>query len=180
MKEMQRRRPPSALTVEDSSAVAAAPQVVAPLGIRGAHAERIAAMKMQGAAVPSALAVEVSSAVQAAVDSALSKNTRRAYAAGFAAWSEFAETRGWPAMPPMPEQVAAWAVAMADAGLSPPSIRCRLAALAFACRVSPSHLRPEHPPRQSEMVQQTLRGIVRVRNHRPRQSAPVTPDISGC
>jgi len=171
---------PSALTVADASAVAAAPQVVAPLGIRGTHAERIAAMKMQRAAVPPALAVEDSSAVQAAVDSALSKNTRRAYAAGFAAWSEFTETRGWPAMPPMPEQVSAWSASVAGAGLSPSSIRCRLAALAFACRVAPEHLRLEHPPTGAELVGQTLRGIVRQRNHRPRQSVPVTPDISGC
>jgi len=125
----------------------------------------------------SALTVADASAVSAAVDSALSQNTRRAYAAGWNAWQSFAGKRGWPALPPTPEQVAAWCVAMAESGLSPPSIRCRLAALAFACRVAPAHLRPEHPPTQAELVKQTLRGLVRQRNHRPCQSAPVTPDI---
>jgi len=64
-------------------------------------------------------------------------------------------------MPPTAEQVAAWTVAMDSAGLTPPSIRCRLAALAFACRVAPAHLCPDHPPTQAELVKQTLRGIVR-------------------
>jgi len=80
-------------------------------------------------------------------------------------------------MLPSPEQVAAWAVAMASAGLTPPSIRCRLAALAFACRVALAHPRPGNPPTTAELVRQTLRGIVRQCNHRPRQTAPVTPDI---
>jgi len=128
----------------------------------------------------SALTVADASAVSAAVESALSVNTRRAYAAGWDAWQEFAATRGWPAMPPRPEQVASWAVAMDADGLSPPSIRCRLAALAFARRVAPLALRPDHPPTTAELVKQTLRGLVRQRNHRPKQSAPVTPDISGC
>jgi len=103
---------------------------------------------------------------------------RQQYTAGWNAWQEFAATRGSPAMPPSPEQVAAWAAAMASAGLTPPSIRRRLAVLAFACRVAPAHLRPVSPPTSAELVKLTLRGIVRQRKHRPRQSAPVTPDIS--
>jgi len=50
--------------------------------------------RMQQVARPSALTVEDSSAVSAAVENALSKNTRRAYAAGWNAWQSFAETRG--------------------------------------------------------------------------------------
>jgi len=133
--------------------------------------------ELQRVTPASALAVEDASAVSAAVESALSANTRRAYAAGWSAWQSFAKARGWPAMPPLPEQVAAWAVAMNAEGLTPPSVRCRLAALAFTCRVVPLALRPDHPPTQAELVKQTLRGIVRQRNHRSRQSAPVTPDI---
>jgi len=124
-----------------------------------------------------ALTVADAAAVSSAVESALSSNTRRAYAAGWRAWQDFAATRGWAPMPPTPEQVAAWCAAMSESGLSPPSVRCRLAALAFACRVAPVALRPEHPPTGAELVRQMLRGIVRQRNHRPRQSAPVTPDI---
>jgi len=60
------------------------------------------------APIPSALTVADASAVSAVVESALSANTRRAYAAGWSAWQSFAATRGWPAMPPTPEQVAAW------------------------------------------------------------------------
>jgi len=131
-------------------------------------------------ATASALTVADASAVSAALENPLSVNTRRAYAAGFAAWQKFAATRGWPAMPPRPEQVAARCVAMSESGLMPPSVRCRLAALAFACRVAPVALRPVSPPTEAKLVKQTLRGLVCQRNHRPRQSAPVTPDISGC
>jgi len=42
---------------------------------------------------------------------------------------------------------------------------------------APADLRPVSPPTEAEIVKQTLRGIVRKRNHRPKQSAPVTPDI---
>jgi len=129
------------------------------------------------APVTSALAAADASSVSAAVESALSQNTRRAYAAGWSAWQSFASSRGWPAMPPRPEQVAASAVAMDADGMKPPSARCRLAALAFACRVAPAHLRPDSPPTSAKLVRQTLRGLVRQRNHRPRQSPPVTPDI---
>jgi len=62
-------------------------------------------------------------------------------------------------------------------GMKLTSIRCRLASLAFACRAAPAHLRPDTPPTNAELVRQTLRGLVRQRNHRPKQSAPVTPDI---
>jgi len=68
-------------------------------------------------------------------------------------------------------------VAMSESSLTPPSIRCRLAALAFACRVAPVALRLVSPPTTAELVRQTLRGLVRQRKHRPRQSASATPDI---
>jgi len=143
------------------------------------HSPELPTMKhLQNAKPASALTVADSSAVSAAVTAALSDNTVRAYAAGFAAWQDFAATRGWAPMPCSPDQVAAWAVAMDADGLATPSIRCRLAALAFACRVAPHRLRPDHPPTQ--LVKHPLRGLVRQRNHRPRQSAQVTPDISGC
>jgi len=50
--------------------------------------------QMQNVTRASALTVEDASAVQSAVESALSANTRRAYAAGWNAWQEFAATRG--------------------------------------------------------------------------------------
>jgi len=57
------------------------------------------------------------------------------------------------------------------------SVQAKLAALACACCVAPEAVRPTSPPTQAEIVRQTLRGIVRGRKHRTRQSAPVPPDI---
>jgi len=135
-------------------------------------------MKIARKAAPvGALTVEDAAAVMVAVESALSVNTRRAYAAGWRSWQSFASSRGWSAMPPAPDQVAAWCVAMDSDGMTPPSICCRFASLAFACRVAPEHRRLDQPPTTAELVRQTLRGLVRLRKHRPKQSAPVTPDL---
>lgn len=98
-------------------------------------------------------------------------NTQRAYAADWAAFTEWCRVHRVPPMPAQPQVIAAF-IADQASSLKPSSIRRRLAA------ISKMHSVAGHPsPCGAEPVPSTLKGIEAALGVRPEGKAPATLDV---
>jgi site-specific recombinase XerD len=95
--------------------------------------------------------------------------TRRAYRSDWSIFSAWCAARSAAALPALPETVAAFLAAEADAGAKPSTIARRAAAIRYA-----HALAGHEPPTGTEAVKATIRGIRRARGTAPAQKAPAT------
>lgn len=123
---------------------------------------------------PGALSTELVQAAAKAADFArrsVPENTKRAYAADWATFTDWCRRAKVPSMPADPRVVASFIAAQAST-LKPSSIRRRLAAIAKMHSVS------GHPnPCTAEPVPSTMRGIEATLGIRPAAKAPATLDV---
>src|SRR3712207_5438159 len=98
---------------------------------------------------------------------AKAESTRKAYAADFRAWSEWAQRRGYTPLPAADTAVATYLAALSDAGASPRTVARRLSGIAHAHRGAGFPSPSEHPG-----TREVLRGIRRAaarENRRPKK-----------
>ncbi len=84
------------------------------------------------------------------------ESTRRAYRSDFAAFTSWCASRGVEALPALPETVAGFLAAEADASKKPSTIGRRCVAIGHAHKLG-----GHEPPTSSELVKATLGGIRR-------------------
>ena len=87
---------------------------------------------------------------------AKAESTRKAYAADFRAWSDWARQRGFTPLPAADAALAAYLAALSDAGASPRTIARRLSGIGHAHREAGQPSPSEHPG-----TREVLRGIRR-------------------
>ena len=116
--------------------------------------------------------VDRMASVRAYLEAANSGNTRRAYAADWAAFSTWCKTQGVDALPAPPAEVARYLAQLADGGLKPSTIRRRAAAISAAHKAA-----GYEPPTNLEGVKATLRGIRRTLGARKRKVKPATVQL---
>ena len=102
------------------------------------------------------------------------QSTRRAYAAAFRDWQAWAQRAGATTLPAEPDAVAAYLAQLADRGLAVSTLMQRVAALAYAHRLSglPS-------PTQTPLVRAVLSGARRELGAKPDRKAAATVDALG-
>jgi site-specific recombinase XerD len=99
--------------------------------------------------------------------------TRAAYKSDFAAFQKWCSRRGVSLLPAMPETIAGFLAAEAEAGLKPATIGRRCAAIRYAHKLA-----GYEPPTNAECVRATLRGIRRTKGVTPARKAPATAEIA--
>src|SRR5262249_30542762 len=99
--------------------------------------------------------------------------TRAAYRSDFASFRAYCLARGIDALPALPETVAAYLASEAEAGLKPPTIGRRCAAIRHAHKLA-----GYEPPTNAEGVKATLRGIRRAIGAAPKRKAPALAEIA--
>jgi integrase len=119
-------------------------------------------------AAPTALGTEALDAARAYARVALAPETRRAYAADWAHFSDWCREAGCAPLPAEPAAVAAYLAAMAPL-YSRSALERRLAAIGHAHRLRELAWSAGHPA-----IRATLRGIHRTHHRRGRQAAALT------
>lgn len=105
-------------------------------------------------------------------EQSIAPNTRRALAAGWAAFSTWCEQHGLASLPAEPGTLAAYLAALADEGLSVATIEQRLWV------ISKRHSTSGAPnPTKTEAVHHTMRGIRRTLGSAQTQKAPIVTDV---
>ena len=97
--------------------------------------------------------------------------TRRAYRSDWQRFAAWCTARGEAALPAEPKVVATFLASEAAAGVKPPTLARRVAAIRYAHRLD-----GHEPPTNAEAVRATLRGIRRTKGTAPAQKAPATAD----
>lgn len=100
-----------------------------------------------------------------------SANTRRAYAADWAAFQTWCEALQLAVLPAEPMTVARYLAHLADSGLKPSSITRAVSAIRYAHRAA-----GYEPPTGAEGVKAVMRGIRRKRGTKARRVAPATAE----
>lgn len=95
-------------------------------------------------------------------------NTRRAYAAAWRGWQDWAEARGRAVLPARPEDVAVHLAALAEAGYKVATLRLRVAALGARHREAGLAFDARHP-----VLTTVLAGICRRHGSRPSRKQPL-------
>ena len=119
---------------------------------------------------PAILTDEQRQRVADALESAQSENTRRNYASQFRKFRSWCEQESYSPLPAQPEVLAAYAVELADDGMSMSTVRLAVAAIVDAHR----HVGLESP--QTAGVTETLRGVARQIGVSQKQARPLDAD----
>jgi site-specific recombinase XerD len=113
--------------------------------------------------------IETVAAAEAYLRASTAPATRRAYAADWRTFAEWAGVRGLSMLPAAAETVALFLADQAQAGVAASTLARRVAALRYAHEVA-GHASPT----QAKLVAATLAGIRRTHTSAPRQKAPAT------
>lgn len=125
-------------------------------------------VKAGAKATPAELANRDGARVRAAVANAYAENTKAAYEKVAERWDEFCSDRDLEPMPPAPETIAAYLAELAEAGLSPATLKLHLSAICSAAAAAGHPVNRKHPA-----IKLALAGIIRESNHIPRKAAPI-------
>jgi site-specific recombinase XerD len=109
----------------------------------------------QASNLPAALAPELATAIGYA-KAEKAEATRRAYGTDFRLFAAWCDAKGATSLPALPETVAAYLAAEADAGVKPSTLGRRVAAIRYAHKLASLPT-----PTDAEGVKATLRGIRR-------------------
>ena len=115
--------------------------------------------------------VDPLASVRAYLAAEKSDNTRRAYAADWAAFQAWAEAQQLAVLPAEPMTVARYLAQLADSGLKASTITRVVSAIRYAHRAA-----GREPPTGAEGVKAVMRGIRRTKGTRPNRKAPATAD----